>query len=228
MVEGLVLLIEDEEAIADVIGSYLTRENFKVVIAHSGSEGLLKARSACPDLIIMDLMLPDLHGEDVCSQLRSESNVPIIMLTAKSGQDDRIRGLSLGADDYVIKPFSPRELVLRVKNVLRRTQNSVKRNRASYLNGELVIDAEMHLVLCQGQIVELTPSEYKLLTILVEFPGRPYTREELLSKAHGTDQRVIDVHIKNLRRKLGDDERQIKLVQTVYGVGYRFGGKLDA
>lgn len=228
MVEGLVLVIEDEEAIAEVIGSYLTRENYEVVIVHSGSEGLLKARSACPDLIIMDLMLPDLHGEDVCSQLRSESNVPIIMLTAKSGQDDRIRGLSLGADDYVIKPFSPRELVLRVKNVLRRTQNSVKRNRASYLNGELVIDAEMHLVLCRGQIVELTPSEYKLLTILVEFPGRPYTREELLSKAHGTDQRVIDVHIKNLRRKLGDDERQIKLVQTVYGVGYRFGGKLDA
>lgn len=227
----LILVVEDEETIADVIRSYLKKEGYQVAIANSGSEGLLQAKTIRPDLIILDLMLPDIHGEEICYAIRKDSSVPIIMLTAKSSQDDRIRGLSLGSDDYLIKPFSPRELALRVQNILRRVKGSAKLAETSYNQGDIVINHDKLSVSVKGSAVDLTSSEYKILSILAKNPGRPFTREELISKVQGYDfpgfDRVIDTHIKNLRRKLGDEPRDAKLIQTVYGVGYKFGGQRD-
>lgn len=228
----LILVVDDEDAIVDVIKSYLQRDGFQVATAGTGAEALSKARSLLPDLVVLDLMLPDIHGEEVARLLREENDPGIIMLTAKSGQDDRIAGLSLGVDDYVIKPFSPRELVLRVKNVLRRVKRTEPAVTLSFQAGQLVIDKTKQTVAYVGQVLDLTPSEYKLLLTLAENPGRPFTRSELISRIQGYDfpgyDRVIDAHVKNLRRKLQEDGKESLFVQTVYGTGYKFGGQRDA
>lgn len=228
---SLILVVDDEETIAAVVRSYLQREGLQVITATSGAEALTKARSLQPDLIILDLMLPDIHGEEVARQLKAEYDPGIIMLTAKSAQEDRIAGLAIGVDDYVIKPFSPRELVLRVKNTLRRLNKTEIGAIMSYESGRLVIDKDKQIASYDGNQLELTPSEYKLLLALAENPGRPLTRDELIARIQGYDfpgyDRAIDAHVKNLRRKLEEDGREPVFIQTVYGTGYRFGGKLD-
>ncbi len=186
-------------------------------------------RNAAVDLVILDLMLPDMPGERVCQTIRQISSVPILMLTAKATEDNRIYGLTIGADDYMIKPFDPRELVARVRAILRRTDDHrLLADRISFHGDELVIDAMCGEVLCHGETVNLTPSEYKLLLVLARHPQRQFTREELVEKVLGLDfdgdVRAIDQHIKNLRQKIEPDPKHPKYIQTVYGTGYKFAG----
>jgi DNA-binding response OmpR family regulator len=184
------------------------------------------ARQRRPDLIVLDLLLPEVDGLDVCRILQTESEVPIIMLTAKTTEEDKLIGLELGADDYVTKPFSPRELVARVRAVLRRVGQEAPQGPTEMHFADLVIDRRSHEVRVQGEIVSLTPTEFKLLEVLAEEPGRAFTRLELLDRVFGYDfegfERTIDVHVKNLRKKIEQNPKQPTYVQTVYGVGYKF------
>jgi len=224
-----VLVVDDEEKIRDVVVSYLQMEGYATIQASSGTEALELLSTTDADMVILDLMLPDLSGEEVCRRIRQSSPIPVLMLTAKIAEDDRIQGLTLGADDYVLKPFSPRELVARVKAIMRRTQeNTLLAERISFHEGELVIDCSGHEVYKQGSLVGLTPNEYKLLLVLARYPGRYFSREELVEKVLGFDfegdSRTIDQHIKNLRQKIESDPRSPAFITTVYGVGYRFDG----
>ncbi|HHY95874.1 MAG TPA: response regulator transcription factor [Firmicutes bacterium] len=223
MSQDRILIIEDEPGIRSVVRAYLERVGYEVWEAETGERGLALARERRPSLVILDLMLPGVPGESVCRILREESGVPVIMLTAKVREDDRVAGLSMGADDYVTKPFSPRELVARVKAVLRRS-TGVPAERL--VRDDLVIDTERYEVTQAGRPVTLTPSEFRLLAVLAREPGRVFTREELVSRVAGEDfegfDRTIDAHIKNLRQKLGDSARQPRYIASVYGVGYRF------
>jgi DNA-binding response OmpR family regulator len=226
-----ILIVDDEPSIHEVARAYLERDGFIVYSARDGREGLELALTKRPALIVLDLMLPDLSGEEVCREVRSRSDVPILMLTAKSSEDQRVAGLSLGADDYLVKPFSPRELVARIKAILRRSQGGemplVEQMR--FDDGRLVIDGVRHEVLRDGQPVDLTASEYKLLAALSQYPGRAYSRLELVNRVQGHDfegyERTIDAHVKNLRHKIEPDSRHPCYVQTVQGVGYRLGVK---
>lgn len=221
-----ILLVEDEKAIRDAVAAYLERENYWVTMAGDGQVALDEFAKRSFDLVILDLMLPRVSGERVCRAIRDKSDCPIIMLTAKGEVEDRIIGLELGADDYLVKPFSPRELVARVRALLRRAHIDTEPQREILEFGDLVIDISGHKVLVQGQEVDLTASEFKLLTTLSRYPGRVYSRMELVEKVLGYDfegyERTIDSHIKNLRAKLGDDPRSPKWLYTVHGVGYRF------
>ena len=221
-----ILLVEDEKAIRDAVAAYLERENYWVTMAGDGQVALDEFAKRSFDLVILDLMLPRVSGERVCRALRDKSDCPIIMLTAKGEVEDRIIGLELGADDYLVKPFSPRELVARVRALLRRAHIDTEPQREILEFGDLVIDISGHKVLVQGKEVDLTASEFKLLTTLSRYPGRVYSRMELVEKVLGYDfegyERTIDSHIKNLRAKLGDDPRSPKWLYTVHGVGYRF------
>ena len=221
-----ILLVEDEKAIRDAVTAYLERENYWVTAVGDGQEALEEFSKHHFDLVILDLMLPKLTGERVCRAIRDTSEVPIIMLTAKGEVDDRIIGLQLGADDYLVKPFSPRELVARVGALLRRARQDSEPQLEVLDFGELVIDVSGHKVSVNKHEVELTASEFKLLTTLARYPGRVYTRMELVEKVLGYDfegyERTIDSHVKNLRAKLGDDPRNPKWLYTVHGVGYRF------
>lgn len=224
-----VLVVDDEEKIRDVVVSYLQMEGFATIQAASGTEALELLSTTDADMVILDLMLPDLSGEEVCRRIRQASPIPVLMLTAKIAEDDRIQGLALGADDYVLKPFSPRELVARVKAIMRRTQeNTLLAERISFHEGELIIDCSGHEVYKQGSLVGLTPNEYKLLLVLARHPGRYFSREELVEKVLGFDfkgdSRTIDQHVKNLRQKIESDPRSPAFITTVYGVGYRFDG----
>jgi DNA-binding response OmpR family regulator len=226
--ETRILLVEDEARIAEVVQQYLERDGHMVVWAATGGAALEDAARRRPDLVVLDLGLPDISGEDVCRRLRETSDVPIIMLTARDGEDDLLRGLRLGADDYVTKPFSPRELVARVRALLRRAQ-AEREPQADVLEragGRLLIDNARRRVTLDGADVELTESEFRLLRTLARFPGRVYSRFELIDKVQGYDfegyERTIDAHVKNLRRKLGEDARAPYLVRTVYGRGYAF------
>jgi DNA-binding response OmpR family regulator len=222
-----ILIIDDERSVHDVARAYLEREGYDAVSAIGGRDGLALAQALRPSLVVLDLMLPDLSGEQVCAQLRRDSDVAIVMLTAKSTEDDRIRGLDLGADDYLVKPFSPRELVARVRALLRRT--SERRPAAtlalSFDAGRLYLDPERHQAVVEGRPVELTPSEFKLLHALARSPGRVFSRFELINRVQGHDyegyERTIDAHVKNLRRKIEPDAARPRYVQTVHGVGYR-------
>ncbi len=221
-----ILLVEDEKAIRDAVQAYLERESYWVTPAGDGQEAL-DAFSLHPyDLVILDRMLPKVPGDKVCRVIRDSSDVPIIMLTAKGEVEDRIIGLELGADDYLIKPFSPRELVARVRALLRRANISEEPLREVSEYGDLVIDLTGHKVTVAGEEVDLTASEFKLLTTLARYPGRVYSRMELVEKVLGYDfegyERTIDSHVKNLRAKLGDDPRNPTWLYTVHGVGYRF------
>ena len=221
-----ILLVEDEKAIRDAVAAYLERENYWVTMAGDGQVALDEFAKRSFDLVILDLMLPRVSGERVCRALRDKSDCPIIMLTAQGEVEDRIIGLELGADDYLVKPFSPRELVARVRALLRRAHIDTEPQREILEFGDLVIDISGHKVLVQGKEVDLTASEFKLLTTLSRYPGRVYSRMELVEKVLGYDfegyERTIDSHIKNLRAKLGDDPRSPKWLYTVHGVGYRF------
>ena len=226
-----IVIIDDEPWVHEVVRGYLEREGYIVYSASTGAEGLELANRKEPDLLVLDLMLPDVSGEQICRQVRSQSDVAILMLTAKAHEDERIAGLELGADDYLTKPFSPRELVARVKAILRRaeTADTPLVAQLSFDEGRLQVDTTRHEVLLDGAPVPLTPSEYKLLVTLARYPGRVYSRLELVSRIQGHDhagyERTIDVHVKNLRKKIEVDPRTPRYVQTVQGVGYRLAAK---
>ena len=224
--EKRILLVEDEKTIRDAVAAYLEREGYIVRGVGDGQSALEEFEKHSFDLIILDLMLPKLSGERVCRSSRETSNVPIIMLTAKGEVEDRIIGLELGADDYLIKPFSPRELVARVRALLRRVHADSEPQREVLEFGDLTIDVSGHKVLVAGKEVDLTASEFKLLTTLSRYPGRVYSRMELGEKVLGYDfegyERTIDSHVKNLRAKIRDNPRNPKWLHTVHGVGYRF------
>lgn len=221
-----ILLVEDEKAIREAVAAYLEREGYWVTQAEDGQVALEQLSKHKYDLIVLDLMLPKASGEQICKIVRDSSDVPIIMLTAKGELEDRIAGLEAGADDYLVKPFSPRELVARVRALLRRArvEDEPQRDRLEF--GELEIDVTGHKVLLGGEELDLTASEFKLLMTLARYPGRVYSRMELVEKVLGYDfegyERTIDSHVKNLRAKLGDDPREPKYIFTVHGVGYRF------
>ena len=220
-----ILVVDDEPRLVSLVEAYLSQEGFKVLSAGDGRDALFLARQEKPDLIVLDIMMPEMDGFEFMRLHRKERETPIILLTAKVEADDRVLGLELGADDYVTKPFRPRELVARIRAVLRRagqTQPSAQKLRAA----DVSLDRETHTVEVNGQFVDLTPSEFDLLAALMSVPGRAYTRLELLDRIQGVAyegyERTIDVHIKNLRAKLEPDSRNPRYVQTVYGVGYRF------
>ncbi len=214
-----ILIVEDEPRIAEVLARYLEAEGFETERARDGREALVLFRRFQPDLVLLDLMIPELDGLEITRRLRASSAVPIIMVTAKSGELDRVLGLELGADDYVTKPFSPREVVARVKAVLRRAGGGAP-PAGRYRAGDLLVDAGAVRAFCREREVHLTPSEFRLLQALVAAAGRALTRRELLDALGETyvDERTVDAHIKNLRKKLGDCAGQ---VETVRGVGYR-------
>ncbi|HEX6208183.1 MAG TPA: response regulator transcription factor [Actinomycetota bacterium] len=227
-----VLVVDDERKIRDLVRSYLEREGYSVLQADSGQGALEAAARGRPDLVVLDLMLPDLAGEEVARSLHEIAPLPIIMLTAKAGEDDRIAGLRLGADDYLVKPFSPRELVARVEAVLRRARGGRTDSSLSLDGGRLTVDPEAREVVVDGESVALTRSEFDLLAALASRPGRVFSRYELVTRVQGYDfegyERTIDVHVKNLRRKLGDDPRDPRYVVTVTGVGYKMAARADA
>jgi DNA-binding response OmpR family regulator len=220
-----VLVVEDERKLRDLVRSYLERAGFTVLSTGSGAEAITMAATASPDLVVLDLGLPDVSGETVARELRSTSATPILMLTAKSAEEDRIHGLELGADDYVTKPFSPRELVLRVQAILRRGGPAAAQGVTSYGEGELVIDEPQRLATVRGAAVALTPTEWGVLLALATVPGRVYSRFELINRVRGYEfegyERTVDSHVKNLRRKVEDDPGHPRIVQTVLGGGYR-------
>ena len=226
-----VLVIEDERKLRDFIRSYLERAGFTVLSTGSGAEALTIAASATPDLVVLDLGLPDVPGETVARELRASGATPIVMLTAKSGEEDRIRGLELGADDYVTKPFSPRELVLRVQAILRRGSPAGDSGIASYGGGELLIDEPQRTVTVRGEKAGLTPTEWGLLIALATVPGRVYSRFELINRVRGYEfdgyERTVDSHVKNLRRKVEADPASPRIIVTVLGGGYRLGLSRD-
>ncbi len=219
-----ILIVDDEPQILEILSSYLSKEGYHVITAEDGRGALELAATYPLGLIILDLMLPDMTGEDVCREIRKTSRVPIMMLTAKSGEADRITGLEIGADDYLVKPFSPRELVARVRAILRRMGDFQALSDIVEL-GDMIVSLRDKSVTKKGQPLELTPNEYRLLTTLLRHPGRTWTREELVEKVLGLDfvgsDRTIDTHIKNLRHKIEDDPRQPVYIKTVYGLGYR-------
>lgn len=220
-----ILLVDDEEQIISVVRAYLEKEGYNVFTANNGKEALDIFNKESIDFIVLDLMLPDLPGEEVCKKIRIKSEVPILMLTAKVGEIDRINGLNIGADDYMIKPFSPKELVARVRAIFRRTNKEfIKADVIEFNNGDLIIDINKMEVKKRGKLLKLTPKEFKLLTVLAKNLGKVFTREELINKVLGYDyegyDRTIDAHVKNLRHKIEDEEN--KYIITVYGVGYKF------
>jgi two-component system alkaline phosphatase synthesis response regulator PhoP len=222
---NVILVVDDEPKIVKQARDYLERSGFRVVTAGDGKTALAQARHARPDLIVLDLNLPEMDGLDVCRTLRRESDVPIIMLTARVDETDRLIGLELGADDYITKPFSPRELVARVRAVLRRIHGGVHQP-GIVRTGDLEIDLHGHRVTRDGETINLTRSEFNLLALLAQHPGQAFTREQLIEQLHGVAydgyDRSVDAHIKNLRRKLEPDPSEPRYVHTVYGVGYRF------
>jgi DNA-binding response OmpR family regulator len=222
-----VLVVEDERKLRDFVRSYLERAGFTVLSTGSGAEAITMAADGAPDLVVLDLGLPDVPGETVARELRAGSAVPILMLTAKTAEEDRIRGLELGADDYVTKPFSPRELVLRVQAILRRGSSGSEQGVSSFGDGDLIIDEPQRLVTVHGRTVGLTPTEWGVLLALATVPGRVYSRFELINRVRGYEfegyERTVDSHVKNLRRKIESDPAQPQIVQTVLGGGYRLG-----
>ncbi len=221
-----ILIVEDDHNTSKLVATYLEREGFVTIAAYDGEEALRQARLREPGFVILDVMLPKVDGWEVCRQLRKFSDVPVLMLTAREEEMDRVMGLSLGADDYVVKPFSPRELVERVKAILRRVLPGPVRDQRILRHGDFVLDLEKHKVSVDGAAVSLTSSEYKLLQALMSAPGRVFSRNELLERfyEHGETviDRVIDVHIGKLRQKIEADPANPRLILTIRGFGYRF------
>ncbi len=222
-----ILVVDDEIKIVEVVKSYLEKYGYEVIAAYSGSEAFAQFKSQSPALIILDLMLPDISGEEICRKLREDSDIPIIMLTAKVDEENILQGLNLGADDYVTKPFSPRQLIARVEAVLRRTEKQAAAVLA-FNNNDLLIDLHHYEVKKAGSPVSMTPNEFKILCALIGHPNKVFTRNELIFIVSGEDfegfDRVIDTHIKNIRQKIETDTKNPRYILTVHGVGYRFGG----
>jgi DNA-binding response OmpR family regulator len=224
-----ILVIDDDPSIQEVVRAYLERDGYTVYSALSGEEGLELIHMKQPALIVLDLMLPDVGGVEICTDVRKRSDVPIIMLSARGASADRVAGFALGADDYLVKPFSPRELVARIKALLKRAGNGQAPlgQFLSFDGGTLKIDTIRHEVEVEGEVRDLTPTEYKLLLTLAQYPGRVYSRYELINRVQGYDfagyERTVDVHVKNLRRKLEPDTAKPRYIETVRGVGYRLG-----
>jgi len=220
-----VLVVDDEPRIVEVVGDYLRQAGFTVTTAADGERALSSARARPPDLVVLDLGLPGLDGLDVAREVRRTSSVPIIMLTARREEADRVLGLELGADDYLVKPFSPRELVARVRAVLRRTEGH-QAEREQLVVGDVVVDTARRRVTVAGREVELTATEFDLVAALAGHPGRVFTRTQLLGIIHGvvveSYERTVDAHVKNIRRKLEPDPQHPRYLLTVHGVGYRF------
>jgi DNA-binding response OmpR family regulator len=216
-----ILVVDDEPEIVRVLRGYLEQANYTVLTAYSGPEGLRRARTETPDLVLLDVMLPGMDGIDVCRTLRQSSDVPIIMLTARVEETDRVLGLELGADDYVTKPFSPREVVA----VLRRTRGESGATTELLAVRELKLDVGRHTVALDGEPVELTPSEFEILRAMMNAPGRVFSRLQLLESAQGQAyegyERTVDTHVKNLRRKIEPDPPNPVYIMTVHGLGYK-------
>jgi len=221
----LILIVDDEPKIVKQARDYLERSSFRVVATGDGKLALAVAREQRPDLVVLDLSLPGMDGLDVCRALRRDSDVPIVMLTARADEADRLIGLELGADDYVVKPFSPRELVARVRAVLRRVRGGVS-DAGLIRVGSLEIDLQGHTVILGGEAIHVTRTEFNLLAVMAQHPGQTFSRAQLLDRLHGVAyegyDRSVDAHIKNLRRKLEPDPSEPRFVLTVYGVGYKF------
>ncbi|MDO8687187.1 MAG: response regulator transcription factor [Dehalococcoidales bacterium] len=226
-----ILVVDDEKKIVEIVKAYMEREGYEVTAAYDGKAALAAAKQQSPDLVILDLMLPQISGWDVCRNLRADSNIPIIMLTAREDVTDKIIGLELGADDYVTKPFDPKELVSRVKAVLRRTTTSPSTQPVLKL-ADLLINLEKRDVRRHGESIELTPMEFDLLATLAQNPGRVFSRMQLLDTVQGVAyegyERTIDSHIKNLRKKIELNVSQPRYVITVHGVGYKVPEAADA
>jgi len=229
-----ILVVEDDRKIANIVKVYLEGAGFRVVNAVKGKEAIDLALKEMPLLVILDLKLPDISGEEVCQELKEIGDFPVIMLTSKALEEERIAGFALGADDYVIKPFSPKELVYRVKAVLKRAvkDDLDTAKPMSFNGGLLIVDGRSYEVKRKNKLLSLTPTEFKVLYTLASSPQRVFTREELVQRALGYEfegyERSIDAHIKNIRHKIEDDPRNPSFILTVYGVGYRFSGKKDA
>ncbi|MBL4938339.1 response regulator transcription factor [Clostridium sp. YIM B02515] len=223
-----ILVIDDEQNIVDVVKAYLEKEGFEVITAMDGNTALKIFNKETIHLIVLDLMLPKVAGEEVCRKIRAVSSVPIIMLTAKVDEDNKIEGISIGADDYLTKPFSVRELVVRVRALLRRSYRDVTpmADILTFNNGDLEIDINKMIVKKQGTPVSLTTNEFKVLTILLTNPRQVFSREQLVDKAFGIDyegfDRTVDTYIKNIRQKIEDNPKEPKYIITVYGMGYKF------
>ena len=223
-----ILIVDDEEKILEIIDAYLVANHYSVYKAISGAMALEKFEKNNPDLVVLDLMLPDTDGLTVCRKIREVSNVPIIMLTAKSDEDDILTVLKLGADDYMIKPFSPKELVARIQTVLRRTETLSNPNKLSSSNGELIVYPESRQVYLHQVELNLTTTEFDILHALMSTPNKVFSRSDLIEKVKGIEfdglDRSIDSHIKNLRHKIENDAKSPMYILTVHGPGYRFGG----
>ena len=221
-----ILICDDDPIVHQSLSLYLDHEDFLHDSAYDGKQALEMIKKEHYDLMLLDQMMPGMTGMEVCQAVRKESQLPIIMLTARGEEIDRILGLEMGADDYIVKPFSPRELVARVRALLRRVHSEAEPQREVLEFGELTIDISGHKILVNDEVIDLTASEFKLLTTLCRYPGRVYSRMELVEKVLGYDfegyERTIDSHVKNLRAKIGDNPRNPKWLHTVHGVGYRF------
>jgi DNA-binding response OmpR family regulator len=222
-----VLVVDDDKKTVELIRLYLEKDGYRVLTAYEGRAALELARTQAPDLMVLDLMLPHVDGLDICQTLRAESDMPILMLTARVTEEDKLIGLDAGADDYLTKPFSPRELLARVRAVLRRSASANPTDPSEIRVGELQLDIHRHEARLRGQLLALTPKEFNLLVTLAGQPGKVFTRLELVEQALGPRyegmERTIDVHLMNLRRKIENDPSQPRYIQTVYGIGYKFG-----
>jgi len=225
-----ILVVDDEQKVLNVVEAYLIKEGFEIITCTDGEEALKIFKTKQIHLIILDLMLPKISGEEVCNKIRASSSVPIIMLTAKAEEDNKIDGLAIGADDYITKPFSNRELVGRVKAIIRRTyrENSPLAELLIINNGDLEINIEKMIIKKQGNLITLTSNEFKILIALLTNPGQIFSRDQLVNKAFGINydgfDRIIDTHIKNIRHKIEDDPKKPKYIISAYGMGYKFEG----
>jgi DNA-binding response OmpR family regulator len=223
-----ILVVDDEKNIVDVVKAYLESNGFKVLTAMDGETAMQIFNNDTIHLIVLDLMLPKLSGEEVCQRIRNISNVPIIMLTAKADEDERIKGISIGADDYLTKPFSVRELVVRVRALLRRSYRDFTpmADILNFNNGDLEVDVKKMLIRKKGNDIRLTPNEFKVLKVFLINPGQIFSREQLVEKAFGIDyegfDRTVDTYIKNIRQKIEDNPKEPKYITTIYGIGYKF------
>ena len=226
--EGKILIVDDEYKIRKIIKAYIEKEGFEAITAEDGKEALEYYKIKNPDLIILDLMLPELSGEEVCKKIRHDSDIPIIMLTAKGQENDKIEGLDIGADDYVVKPFSPKELMARVRAIIRRSDyQAPKAEYMSYLDGKLKIYPRKMKITFRDELIEFTSTEFDILTYLARHPGQVLSRDQLVENVLGLEfkgfDRTIDAHIKNIRKKLRITDE--KIIETVYGAGYKFVGE---